>query len=181
MKIAIAFLLLLLSHCQGTEYYVRPTELANASCAGHPCLTLSQYIGDSYIYSKSNTVFRFLPGLHRANETFEMQNLENVSLEGEQNGDYTTVVMDIHCSSLDCAGFCFLNINNLTVQSLNLSIHAQVLPSFLPSSEELPASGFMFTAVNNLSIYHTTVQFTSSDFISNSTGITLFTSEHILG
>ena len=72
MKIAIVLLLLFLSHCQGTEYYVRPTELANASCADHPCLTLSQYIRDSYMYYKSNTVFRFLPGLYRVNETFKI-------------------------------------------------------------------------------------------------------------
>lgn len=179
MKIVIFALLWLLSYCQGTEYYIRPTELANTSCPGQPCLTLSQYISDSHIFFKSNMALRFLPGLHIANETFEMQSLQNISLEGEQNGDYTLVVIDIHCSSLNCAGFRFLNINNLTVQSLNFSIHAQTLSSSVPSSE-LSSSGFMFTAVNHLSIYHTLVQFTSSDFIPNSRGITLFTSENIL-
>ena len=139
MKIAIVVLLLLLSLCQGMEYYVRPTdrELANASCAGQPCLTLSQYVGGFNIYFKSNTVFRFLPGIHHANEMLKMENLENVTLEGEKHGEFTMVIMDIYCSNHDCAGFCFLNISKLSIQSLSFSIHAQTLPFFSPSNEQL--------------------------------------------
>ena len=179
--VRVFYLSLFLSLCGATEYYVRPTEPTDTSCPAQPCLTLSQYISNSDLYFKSNTVFKFLPGLHHANQTLDMRNVENVSLQGEQKGSsHPIVMMEIHCSSYDCAGFYFENIDNLIISSLNFSIYVQALSFLLPSSYDLPVSGFLYTDVNTLQIYHTSVEFKSSDFISYSSGISVFISVHVL-
>ena len=124
---------LFLSLCGATEYYVRPTEPTDTSCPAQPCLTLSQYISNSALYFKSNTVFKFLPGLHHANQTLEVWKARSVSLEGGQNSDYPIVRMDIHCSSYNCAALYFENIDSLTIHSLNFSIYVQASLSILPN------------------------------------------------
>ena len=151
-----------LSLCGATEYYVRPTEPTDTSCPAQPCLTLSQYISNSDLYFKSNTVFKFLPGLHHANQTLDMRSVENVSLEGDQNSSHPMVMMDIHCLSYDCVGFLFQNITNLTVHSLNVSVYVQLFPSFVPNVKNLSVSGFMYIAVNALQMHHTNILFAAS-------------------
>ena len=171
---------LFLSLCGATEYYVRPTEPTDTSCPAQPCLTLSQYISDSDLYFKSNTVFKFLPGLHHANQTLDMHNVENVSLEGDQSSNHPMVMMTVQCSRHYCAGLNFQNIDNLNIHSLNFSIHIQTLSFSLPNNADLPVSGFMFIAMSNLQLYHISVHFTSSDFIPRSSGITVFNSKYVL-
>ena len=173
----------LLSLSGATEYYVRPTEPTDTSCPAQPCLTLSQYISNSDLYFKSNTVFKFLPGLHHANQTLDMQSVENVSLEGDQNSSHPMVMMDIHCLSHNCAGFLFQNITNLTVHSLNFSMYFQLLPSFDPNVKnlsELSVSGFMYIAVNVLQMHHTNIQFASHQLVPLSSSIAVFGAEQIL-
>ena len=170
---------LFLSLCGATEYYVRPTDPTDTSCPAQPCLTLSQYISDSDLYFKSNTVFKFLPGLHHTNQTLDMQSVENVSLEGDPDSNYLMVMVDVHCSSQDCAGFRFHNISNLIIHSLNFSVYVTALPSFAESVENTSVSGFIFNAVNTLHMHDTIVQFTSSQLIPH-TGIAVYNSEHIL-
>ena len=172
MKVVQFFhLSLFLSLCGATEYYVRPTDPTDTSCPAQPCLTLSQYISDSDLYFKSNTVFKFLPGLHHANQTLDMQSVENVSLEGDQNSNHSMVMMTVQCLSHYCAGLnSFQSIYNIIIHSLNS----------LPNNADLPVSGFMFIAVSNLQLYHISVQFTSSDFIPRSSGITVFNSQYML-
>ena len=181
MKLAQMFcLFLFLSLCGATEYYVRPTEPTDTSCPAQPCLTLSQYISNSDLYFKSNTVFKFLPGLHHANQTLDMQSVENVSLEGEYNSDHPIVIMDVHCSSNDCAGLRFHNITNLTIHSLDFSVYVSALPSFATNVENLSIKGFMYTSISTLHMHHTSIQIESSSLIPLSFGIAVFISEHIL-
>ena len=176
MKIVQVFCLsLFLSLCGAIEYYVRPTEPTDTSCPAQPCLTLSQYINDSDFYFKSNTVFKFLPGLHHANQTLDMWNVENVSLEGEYNSDHPIVMMDINCSSHGCDGFQFHKINNLTIHSLNISIYVEV---FYMNNEKSHAHGFWFAEVSNLQMYHTSMEFSSSG-VQYSSGITMIGCQHI--
>ena len=171
MKIVQVFCLsLFLSLCGATEYYVRPTEPTGTSCPAQPCLTLSHYISNSDLYFKSNTVFKFLPGLHHANQTLDMWSVENVSLEGEHNSDHPIVMMDINCSSHGCDGFQFQNMNNLTIHSLNISIYM--------NNKDSRARGFWFVEVSNLQMYHTSVDFSSSGF-QYSSGIVVFECQHI--
>ena len=170
----------LLSLCGATEYYVRPTEPTDTSCPAQPCLTLSQYISNSDLYFKSNTVFKFLPGLHHANQTLHMQSVENVSLEGNQHSDHPIVTMDIHCSSNHCAGLHFQNITNLTVYSLDFYLHVQLLSSFVTNMEELSVSGFMYIAVNVLQMHHTNIQFASHQLVPHSSSIAVFGAEQVL-
>ena len=150
---------------------IPPVLLSHAQ----PCLTLSQYISDSDLYFKSNTVFQFLPGLHHANQTLDIQSVENVSLEGEHNSDHPIVIMDIHCSSNDCAGFHFHNVTHLTIHSLDFSVYVSALPK-----GESPSAGFMYTAVNTLHMHHTSIQVESSSLLPLFFGIAVFISEHIL-
>ena len=181
MKVAQIFCLsLFFSLCGATEYYVRPTEPTDTSCPAQPCLTLSQYISNSDLYFKSNTVFKFLPGLHHANQTLDMQSVENVSLEGEHNNNNPMLMMDINCSSHVCAGFRFHNITNLTIHSLDFSVYVSALPPFAPNGENLSVVGFVYTAVNTLHMHHTSIQVESSSLISLDFGIAVFISEHIL-
>ena len=181
MKVAQIFCLsLLFSLCGATEYYVRPTEPTDTSCPAQPCLTLSQYISNSDLYFKSNTVFKFLPGLHHTNQTLDMQSVENVSLEGEHNNNHPMLMMDINCSSHVCTGFHFHNITNLTIHSLDFSVYVSALPPFAPNGENLSVVGFVYTAVNTLHMHHTSIQVESSSLISLDFGIAVFISEHIL-
>ena len=181
MKIVQVFCLsLFLSLCGAIEYYVRPTEPTDTSCPAQPCLTLSQYINNSDVYFKSNTVFKFLPDLHHANQTLDMHSVENISLEGENSSDHPTVMMDIHCLSSDCAGLRFHNITNLTIHSLNFSVYITTLPSLALNVESLSVSVVMCSVVNTLQIHHTSVHFTSSQLIPHSSGIAVFSSEQVL-
>ena len=175
MKIVQVFCLsLFLSLCGATEYYVRPTEPTDTSCPAQPCLTLSQYISNSALYFKSNTVFKFLPGLHHVNQTLDMHRVENVSLEGEQ--DHPTVMIDIYSSHI-CIGFYFKNIDNLTIHSLNIFIYVE---GSSMQNEESHVSGFMFSKVSNLQMYNANIEFTGSGFLySSGYGILLLKSKHI--
>ena len=176
--VQLVYLSLFFSLCGATEYYVRPTEPTNTSCPAQPCLTLSQYISSSDLYFKSNTVFKFLPGLHHTNQTLDMRSVENVSLEGECNSNCPLVMMDIHCSSIDSAGFHFMNISNLDIHSLNFSVFVHLSKSSI--MENMSVSGFLYTAVNGLQMHHSTVQFASSQPIPYSSGIAVFSSKHIM-
>ena len=169
-------------HCGANVYYVRHTQPTDTSCPAQPCLTLSQYISDSDLYFKSNTVFKFLLGLHHINQTLDMWSVENVSLEGEQSNNHPLVVLDMQCSSYDCAGFHFHNITSLVIHSLDFSLYVTALPSLSPNVENLSVSGFMYSAVNTLQMYHTSIQFAASPYIHipYTSGITVFESEHTL-
>ena len=176
MKIVQVFCLsLFLCLCGATEYYVRPTESTDISCPAQPCLTLSQYISNSDLYFKSNTVFKFLPGLHHANQTLDMQSVENVSLEGDQKGNYPVLMMHIQSSSHVCAGFSFDNVRNLIFHSLNISIY---IDGLYMHNQECPVGGFMFIEVSSLLMYNANVEFTSSGFPCSS-GLRVFESRQI--
>ena len=70
-----------LSLCGATEYYVKPTEPTNTSCPAQPCLTLSQYINNSDNYFQSNTIFKFLPGIHHMDRPLDVRDVQSMSLE----------------------------------------------------------------------------------------------------
>ena len=166
---------LFLSLCGATEYYVRPTEPTDTSCPAQPCLTLSQYISNSALYFKSNTVFKFLPGLHHTNQTLDMHSVENVSLEGDQKGNYPVLIMHIQSSSHVCAGFSFDNVRNLIFHSLNISIY---IDGLYMHNQECPVGGFMFTEVSSLLMYNANVEFTFSGF-PHLSGLRVYESQQI--
>ena len=106
--------------------------------------------------------------------------MENVSLEGEQNNNHPLVVMDMQCSSYDCAGFHFHNITNLVIHSLDFSVYVTALPSLSPNVESLSVGGFMYSAVNTLQMYHTSTQFAALQHNLYTCGIAVLVSKHIL-
>ena len=148
------YLLLLLvtvtvfSHCGATEYYVRPTEPTNTSCpAGQSCHTLNHYISyisDSDHYFKSNTVFKFLPGMHRINRPLQIRNVHNVSLtayddssdqtphimaefscEYDTNGDGVQYEADLYSVDIHFAAIWFINVTDAAISGINVTVETQ--------------------------------------------------------
>ena len=65
------------------QLYVRPTSDPTSVCPGEPCLTLDQYVKNSDTYITSNTIFKLLPGQHDLTNPFIVQDMENITIEGE--------------------------------------------------------------------------------------------------
>ena len=69
--------------CDGaTEYYVRPTDSLTSTCQGGPCLTLAEYVEQQSEYFTSDVTLKFLPGIHKMNESVSVYGVSNLSLEG---------------------------------------------------------------------------------------------------
>ena len=131
-------ILLTLCYCEANEFYVVPTEPANTSCPGYPCLTLNQYTKNSESYFKSNTVFTFLPGIHPMERPLHIQSVQNVLLktyEDVENGLSPQLRIQFACEndkyttdagSYDrhiCFGAIELdNVTKATVSGLHVSV-----------------------------------------------------------
>ena len=100
------YTLLLLAHllslCGATVYYVRPTESSNATCPDQPCFTIDYYSKHSDHYIKSNTEFRFLPGIHRIKKPFVIKDAENIVLEAstKHNDTHPQLVAQFPCQNV---------------------------------------------------------------------------------
>ena len=126
MSVSCCILLLLssvLSLCEATEFYVRPTEPSNTACPGQPCLTLSQYISDSdhYFEFQSNIVFKFLPGIHHMDRPLIMRNMYNISLESYKD-EQTQLVSQFLCRPevTKCVSSPYNNYNPLIVDKIHI-------------------------------------------------------------
>ena len=68
------------------EYCVKPstppaTETIHQNVVlDDPCLVFNDYIADPERYFKSNTTFKFLPGIHDVNQTLTVKNRDNIKL-----------------------------------------------------------------------------------------------------
>ena len=68
------------------EYCVKPstppaTETIHQNVVlDDPCLVFNDYIADPERYFKSNTTFKFLPGIHDMNQTLNVKNRDNIKL-----------------------------------------------------------------------------------------------------
>ena len=92
---------------------------------------------------------------------------------------FTMVIMDIYCSNHDCAGFYFLNISKLTVQSLSFSIHAQALPSFSLSNEQLVVNAFLLSNSHfRISPFHFMTYTKGNPHLANSKTLHISISHH---
>ena len=147
MYMCVYLLLLLVtvtvfSHCGATQYYVRPTEPTNISCPpGQSCHTLSHYTSGSDHYFKSNTVFKFLPGMHQINRPLQIRNVHNVSLtayadqtphvmaefscENETNGDGVQCEVDLYSVDIHCAAIWFTNVTDAAISGINVTVETQ--------------------------------------------------------
>ena len=131
-------LIVILSLCGATEYYVRPTEPTNTSCPAQPCLTLNQYINGSDHFFQSNTAFKFLPGTHHMDTPLQIRDVYNMSLESKNN-EYPHIVTQFSCnrkaitngilvyyddSEVECVAVQFHNVHNVTFRGISLTVQA---------------------------------------------------------
>ena len=159
----LLLLIPVLSLCGATEYYVRPTEPTDTSCPGQPCLTLSQYSNDSDHYFKSNTVFKFLPGIHHIDKHIQFKNVQNMSLESssDQSDQYPHVEVKFNsdlevcnCDSIydySCAAINFNDVSDVVLKGMTVTVHTPNI------------SGIVFWNVSNISVQSTTIYSLSSN------------------
>ena len=100
-------------------YYVRPTEPANATCPGQPCLTLDEYAENETEYFVSDIRMVFLPGEHKLSRVIDVTNATNVTLAG-YNSALTQPDANIVCNGPDLS-LNFTNITPLTISGLKFS------------------------------------------------------------
>ena len=67
------------------EYCVKPTtapatKLQIDNVMGTPCLVFNDYLANQDRYFKSNTTFKFLPGIHEMNKSLHIANVDNLQL-----------------------------------------------------------------------------------------------------
>ena len=155
MAVSIHLLLLLvpvLSFCGATQYYVTPTEPTNTSCHAQPCFTLNHYTNHSDRYFKSNTVFKFLPGMHLMNRPLEIRDVENISLEAindksdkypqlvaqftcQYEADSTCIHIHIyksfHMQHAYCSALRMINVTNATIEGIIVATKAPNVSAFI--------------------------------------------------
>ena len=93
MILGVSFVL---SPCETTEYFVRPTQPTNSSCPGSPCLTLAQYINeaDRYFKSVNNSIFLFLSGTHNISLPVTIADSYNITLKNYEKNETPSVVLN---------------------------------------------------------------------------------------
>ena len=71
----------LCAQCEASEYFVKPTVPAGVICPGQPCFTLNYYNNHSNEYFKSNSMFKFVAGIHHVDKPIMFDAVNNISLE----------------------------------------------------------------------------------------------------
>ena len=114
-------------------YFVKPTQPANSSCPGQPCLTLAEYINNTEYYFKSNnnSVFWFLSGRHHISSPVVVTDAYNVTLK---NYDYQiplvvfspiyycgcAIPITVYSVCGKCSIFQFTNVSMVSISELSL-------------------------------------------------------------
>ena len=125
-------------------YFVKPTQPANSSCPGLPCLTLAQYINASHKYFKSNndSIFWLLSGTHLIFSSVVITDAYNVTIKKyvEDDSLSSIILFDSaysYCKCPQAEGVChrssaieFYNTSIATVEGIEIVIKI-IKPSFL--------------------------------------------------
>ena len=87
-------------------YFVKPTQPANSSCPGQPCLTLAQYINASHKYFKSNndSIFWLLSGTHLIFSSVVITDACNVTIQKYVEDDSHSSIILFDSAYSDCKG-----------------------------------------------------------------------------
>ena len=131
----LAFVQLHFTASSGTSYSTSEFSiLPNSStrCLMRPCYTLSQVMDNPSNYFTSNTAVAFPPGYHEVSTEGQLviQNVNNISLVGDSN-DSTMI------KCIGEFGLAFINITNLTVSKLSLSMCGAPMSKALPLPRKL--------------------------------------------
>ena len=127
------------------EFSILPNS--NTPCPMRPCYTLSQVMDNPSNYFTSNTTAVFPPGYHEVSTEGQLviQNVSNISLVGDNN-DSTMI------KCVGQFGLVFINITNLTVSKLYLSMCGS------PTSDSSQSR----QSLNKLLYAHTALSFTAT-------------------
>ena len=113
---------LLLCSCasNGVTYYVTPNS--TTPCPSEPCHVLSYYAQHN-TFNTSNARFVFLPGNHTLNTTIVVENVQNLTLTGDDRFETGLLGLpvpssQIHCNRINGTGFDFENLSNLVIKNL---------------------------------------------------------------
>ena len=110
------------------EYYV--SAAPNGVSCNHthkPCHNLSYYIADYKSYFTDDTIFYFLEGTHTLQDTLEISNVSNITLQGLghiEQGFHETVMQStsvIKCSDYNSTGIQFTNSTDVVLKSLTIA------------------------------------------------------------
>ena len=130
----IVTLSMLSSKCKSATYYVTPPN-STSPCPSEPCHVLSYYTQHN-TFNTSNTRFVFLLGNHTLNTTIEVENVQNLTLTGDDRFETGLLGLpapssQIHCNRINGTGFDFENLSNLNIDSLLYSecVHEKVIYS----------------------------------------------------
>ena len=106
-------------------YYVTPDS--ETTCPSTPCHNITHYIQNHFVYFQSNSMFRFLPGVHILDTEglIEIEFVNNIAL----TGDHTMVPSESEftfqpSSKIWCtghAGFAFMFVENLLIENLTFT------------------------------------------------------------
>ena len=112
------------------EYYVSaaPNGVScNRTNLPGPCHNLSYYIADYESYFTDDTIFYFLEGTHTLQDTLEISNVSNITLQGLghiEQGFHETVMQStsvIDCSDYNSTGIQFTNSTDVVLKSLTIA------------------------------------------------------------
>ena len=111
-----------------SEYCVSATNnVVNSPLTDLPCHNLSFYIADYASYFIDNTIFYFLEGTHTLQDTLEISDVNNITLQGLgeiEQGFHETIMQStsvIMCSDNNRAGIEFTNCVDVAIKSLTVA------------------------------------------------------------
>jgi len=134
-----------------TIQYVRPS--IDTHCPGDPCLTLSEYVQDSFLYFNSDTTMVFLPGDHDLKGELFVSAISNFTMHGSASlfPNVTTRVVCRGITSIFISSVSGLLISNLAF----VSCRTDTLAVFTFSSVDLQILNCSFHDNTNLMILAT--------------------------
>ena len=145
--------------CQASTYYVKPTQLHNATCpSDHPCLTLDEYAVGSERYFISNTVFLFLSGNHELSYSFNIFGIHNLTLKPYTAWDSVVVLGRIShpfvLIAMRYEAVSSVVISNLIMKSISLefNISSNILLNKLLFTSDPRVTELILSLSNNAAI-----------------------------
>ena len=167
-------------------YFVKPTQPANSSCPGQPCLTLAEYINNTeyYFRSNNNSVFRFLSGRHHISSPVVVTDAYNVTLKNYGEKDYQiplvvfspiyycacTTPISVYSVCGKCSIFQFTNVSMVRLSHISLEGSAY--------NDTSSVNGISFEMSENISVTNVKIALVNNTFVAGPlrtlTGIFLY-------
>ena len=165
----VLLLLAALSLCSTqTTQYVKPS--VDTHCPGDPCLTLSEYVQDSFLYFNSDTAMVFLPGDHDLEGELYILAISNFTMRGSASS-FPNITSRVVCTGI--ASILMSSVSDLLISNLAfISCRTDTLAVFTITSVDLQLLNCSFHDNTNLMMLATdsSILMKEADFSSNSAG-----------